>query len=121
MRRYAPVLVLIVLATFIGEVLFGATPVSRLGSLLVVTPIYGGGAVLIRELARRRGPGWGRIALLGVAYAIVEEGLALQSMFNPHLFNAGLLGGTVFGVNFVWIEWTIGYHIVWSIAIPILL
>ena len=121
MRRYAPVFVLIVLSTFIGEVLLGATPVSRLGGLVVVTPLYGGGAVLIRELARRRGPGWGRIALLGAAYAIIEEGLAIQSMFNPNLFNAGLLGGTVLGVNWVWVEWTFGYHIMWSIAIPILL
>jgi hypothetical protein len=81
----------------------------------------GGGAVLIRELARRRGPGWGRIALLGAAYAIIEEGLVIQSMFNPNLFNASLLGGTALGVNWVWVEWTFGYHIMWSIAIPILL
>src|SRR5262245_36272156 len=92
MRRFIPVLVLAVLATVVGEVLFGATTLSRLGGLLVVTPLYGGGAVLIRELARRRGPGWGRIVLLGAAYAIVEEGLAIQSMFNPDLFNAGILG-----------------------------
>ena len=121
MRRYAPVFVLTVLAVFIGEVLLGATPISRLGGLVVVTPLYGGGAVLIRELVRRRGLGWGRIALLAAAYAIVEEGLALQSMFNPNLCNAGLLGGTVVGINWVWIEWTVGYHIVWSIGIPILL
>src|SRR5689334_3420733 len=92
MRRYAPVLVLAILSTFVGEVLLGATTVSRIGGLLVVTPLYGGGAVLIRELARRRGPGWSRIILLAAAYGIVEEGLAIQSMFNPDLFNAGLLG-----------------------------
>ena len=121
MRRYVPVFVLAVLATFVGEVIFGATTLSRIGGLLVVTPLYGGGAVLIRELARRRGPGWGRIALLGAAYAIVEEGLAVQSLFNPDLFNAGILGGRWLGVNWVWSEWTVGYHIVWSIIIPILL
>jgi hypothetical protein len=121
MRRYIPVFVLAVLATVVGEVLFGATTLSRLGGLLVVTPLYGGGAVLIRELARRRGTSWGLIALLGAAYAIVEEGLAIQSMFNPDLFNAGILGGRWLGVNWVWSEWTVGYHIVWSIMIPILL
>ena len=121
MRRYAPVLVLAILSTFVGEVLLGATTVSRIGGLLVVTPLYGGGAVLIRELARRRGPGWGRIVLLAAAYGIVEEGLAIQSTFNPDLFNAGILGGRLFGVNWVWSQWTIGYHIVWSISIPILL
>ncbi|SRR5258706_11352984 len=121
MRRYGPVFVLFILAPLVAEVLFGATPVSRLGGLVVVAPLYGGGAVLIRELARRRGPGWSRIALLGAAYAILEEGLAIQSMFNPDLFNAGLLGGRWLGVNWVWSEWTLGYHIVWSIGIPILL
>ncbi|VVB64619.1 Uncharacterised protein [uncultured archaeon] len=120
-HRYAPVLVLLVLSPLVAEVLFGATPISRLGALLPVTAIYGGGAVLVRELARRRGPGWSRIVLLGAAYAIVEEGLALQSMFNPDLFNAGLVGGRMLGVNWVWSEWTVGYHVVWSISIPILL
>lgn len=119
MRRYAPVFVLFVLSTFIGEVVFGATTLSRIGGLLVVTPLYGGGAVLIRELARRRGPGWARVALLAAAYAIVEEGLAIQSLFNPNLFNAGLVGGRWLGVNWIWVTWTLGYHIVWSITIPI--
>src|SRR5437868_2902398 len=93
MRRYAPVFVLFVLSPLVAEVLFGATPISRLGSLVVVAPLYGGGVVFIRELARRRGPGWWRIALLGAAYGVVEEGLAIQSMFNPDLFNAGIVGG----------------------------
>jgi hypothetical protein len=121
MRRYAPVLVLFILSPLIAEFLFGATPVSNLPALLPGLAVYGGGAVLIRELVRRRGPGWGRIALLGAAYAIVEEGLALQSMFNPDLFKAGIVGGRAFGVNWIWSEWTVGYHMMWSILIPILL
>ncbi len=77
--------------------------------------------MLIRELARRRGSGWGPIVLLGGAYGILEEGLLIQSMFNPDLFNAGLVGGRALGVNWIWSEWTVGYHIVYSIGIPILL
>jgi hypothetical protein len=121
MRRYLPVFALFLLAPLVAEVLFGATPVSRLGGLVVVAPLYGGGALLIRELVRRRGLGWGRIALLGAAYALVEEGLVIQSLFNPNLFNAGIVGGSWLGVNWIWSEWTIGYHIIWSISIPILL
>jgi hypothetical protein len=121
LRRFAPILLLFVLPPVVAEVLFGATPVSNLGALLPITALYGSGVVLIRELARRRGTGWARIALLGAAYAVVEEGLALQSMFNPDLFNAGTLGGRALGINWVWSEWTIGYHIVWSISVPILL
>jgi hypothetical protein len=121
MKRYLPVLTLFILSPLVAEVLFGATPLSNLGALLVVAPLYGGGAILVRELARRRSPGWGRIILMGAAYGIVEEGLAIQSLFNPNLFNAGLLGGRALGVNWPWSQWTIGYHVVWSIAIPILL
>src|SRR5262245_25092844 len=121
MRRYAPVLVLFMLSPLVAEVLLGATTLSRIGGLLPTSLLYGGGAVLIRELARRRVPGWGAIALLGAAYGIVEEGLAIGSLFNPDLFNAGLLGGRALGVNWVWSEWTLGYHVVWSILIPILL
>jgi hypothetical protein len=121
MRRYLPVGVLFVLAPLVGEVLLGATPVSRLGGLIPLSALYGGGAVVARELARRRGPGWGAVALLGTAYGLLEEGLGVQSLFNPTLFHAGELGGRALGVNGVWTEWTLGYHIVWSIAIPILL
>lgn len=121
MKRYLPVAVLFLLAPLVGEVLLGATPVSRLGGLIPLSALYGGGAVLVRELGRRRGTGWGSIALLGAAYGILEEGIGVQSLFNPVLFRAGELGGRALGVNWVWTEWTIGYHIVWSIAIPILL
>src|SRR5215208_3347377 len=108
-------------AAEVAEVLFGATPVSNLGALLPDVAVYGCGALLIREVVRRRGLGWSSILLLGVAFGIVEEGLALESLFNPGLFNAGDLGGRALGINWVWAQWTLGYHAVWSISIPIVL
>jgi|SRR5579872_2773363 len=121
MRRFAPVFALVLLSPLVAEVCFGATPLSRLGSLALVGPFYGSAVLLIRELARRRGAGWAGIVLLGAAHGIIEEGLALQSMFNPEMFNAGRLGGRFLGVNWVWSEWTIGYHVVWSASIPIVI
>jgi hypothetical protein len=121
LRRFAPVMVLVVLAPVVAEVIFGATPLTNPGALLPDAAVYGCGALLIRELVRRRGLGWPSILMLGVAFGIVEEGLALQSLFNPNLFNAGDLGGHALGVNWVWTQWTLGYHAVWSISIPILL
>ncbi len=80
MNCYAPVFTLALLAPFIAEFLLGATPISRLEGFVVLALLYGGGAVLIRELVRRRsGSGWGRIVVLGAAYALIEEGLAVQS------------------------------------------
>ena len=37
-RRIVPVLTLFVLSPFVAEVLFGATPLSNLGALVVVLP-----------------------------------------------------------------------------------
>src|SRR4051794_10446405 len=121
MRRVAPVLVLAVLAIAVPETLFGSTPLSSPGQILVNLPIYAGGVIFIRELARRRKVGWVQVAMLGMAFGLLEEGLALGSILNPDLFNAGLVGGRLFGVNWTWTEWTLGYHAVWSISIPILL
>ena len=39
MRRHAPVLVLFLLSPLVAEVLFGATPLSRWGSLVAVAPL----------------------------------------------------------------------------------
>src|SRR4029450_494541 len=122
MNRYGPVFTLAFLAPFIAEFLFGATPLSRIAGFIFLALLYGGGAVLIRGPGPRRGrAGWIRIAFLGAAYAFVEEGLVTQSFFNPTLFRAGEIGGRALDVNFVWCEWTVGYHIFWSLLIPIAL
>ncbi|HZR39590.1 MAG TPA: hypothetical protein VFB12_05720 [Ktedonobacteraceae bacterium] len=121
MRRLLPVFVLVIMSPLMAELLWGSIPVTRAFALLFLIPMYGGGALLIRELARRGGRGWGSIVLLGAAFGIVEEGLALQSFFNPTLYGAAEWGAHVLGINGVYTEWAIGYHAVWSITIPILL
>src|ERR1035438_7385206 len=67
MKRNVPVLTLALLSPFVAEILFGATPLSRLASLPPLILLYGGGAVLIRELARRISSGWDRVAWLAAA------------------------------------------------------
>ena len=61
MRRVAPALVLYVLSPFVAEFLLGDFPVTMLWLILLLGPMYGGGALLIRELTRPRaeaGPRW---------------------------------------------------------------
>ena len=126
MRRLAPVFVLLLLSPMVAELLLGSTPLLAFFtpfSLLLEVGLYGAGAVLIRELAQRRGLGWSRILLLGAAYGIIEEGLQIQSFFNvnhPDLGNLAIYGRAL-GVNWVWAEELIGYHAIWSMTIPILL
>jgi hypothetical protein len=119
-----PAAVLFVLAPLIGEVLFGALPLSQLPfGLLGLVALYGGGALLVREtvLRRRLSAVWW--LLLGLAYAILEEGLVVQSLFDQHYRGLDFLGfyGHWAGVNWIWALFIVPYHAVFSIAIPIAL
>jgi len=117
------------LAPLVGEVLAGSTPIDMLGSpasflavFLLEALLYGGGAVLIRELARRTGRGWPTIFGLGLAYGVLEEGLITQSFFNQDFLGIHLLNpGNLFGLGWVWITDLVPLHAVWSIAVPIAL
>jgi hypothetical protein len=91
--------------------------------LLVQTTFYGAAAILIREVARRKGLGWGNIVFMGMAYGILEEGLVITSWFNPYWPGLGKLAyyGRLFDTSWVWATELTIYHAVISITIPILL
>ncbi|HZY94297.1 MAG TPA: hypothetical protein VFE98_05465 [Candidatus Bathyarchaeia archaeon] len=90
---------------------------------LFLGALYGSGALLVRDYARRWHRGWRSVLLLGAAYGIIEEGILVRSFFNPGWKDLGLLSsyGRWLGVNWVWAEWLTIYHAIFSIAIPIFL
>ncbi|MEU4155479.1 hypothetical protein [Actinoplanes sp. NPDC026670] len=86
------VLALWVLATWCAECVWGGfTVVDYPVVLLFLGPLYGSVAVLIREVARRRGGGWPVMVLLAAAFGLVQAGLVDQS-----LFDRAALAGTEF-------------------------
>jgi len=97
---------------------------ASLPALILFIPLYGGGAVLIREVVRRRGGGWPAIVVLAAAFGVVEEGLATQSLFNPdyahqHLLSSGYL--PALGIAIPWTVHVLSLHVIWSICTPIAL
>jgi hypothetical protein len=56
-RRVAPAVGLFLLAPLVGEYLLGNLSIRDIVALLFLAPMYGGGALLIREVARRTGRG----------------------------------------------------------------
>lgn len=126
MKRIPPALFLIFLAPMIGELLSGSAPPVEFFnpfSLLILSALYGSGAVLARELALRWNKRWPTILTLGLAYGVIEEGLMVKSFFDPNWMDLGILGtyGRLVGVNWVWSVSLTLYHATVSIAIPILL
>ncbi|WP_206061036.1 hypothetical protein [Nonomuraea basaltis] len=121
-KRILPALCLLVLAPLVGEYLLGNIAINALPMIIGLIPLYGGGALLIREVARRWRLGWPGIILLGLAYAVIEEGLLTQSLFNPDYVGLRLLDyGFIpaLGIGAYWTVFVLAIHGVWSIAVPI--
>ena len=126
-----PLLFLLFLTPGISEYLSASSQLTLLvispllffGLLLANLGLYGSGVVLIREAMIRWRKGWATVFLLGVAYGIVEEGLALWTLFNPLAQPVGNLGfyGHWLGVNWVWTVGLLIFHSVYSIGLPIFL
>jgi hypothetical protein len=102
----------------------GNIPITALFALLMLAPLYGGGAILIRELVRRRGWGYPSVVLLALAYGVLEEGVTTMSLFNPNYADLRLLDPgflPALGMGTPWTVFVLGLHTVWSITVPIVL
>ncbi|HEX9068972.1 MAG TPA: hypothetical protein VF807_09395 [Ktedonobacterales bacterium] len=127
-RVWPGVLVLFLLAPLLGEVLSGSTPpvdfITNPINFIFQPLLYGSGAILARELVRRRSLGWWRIILLGAAYGIFEEGLVVTSWFNPYwpdLWKQDHNFGRALGIAWPWAVGLTAYHAIVSITISIVL
>ncbi len=125
-QRALPSVALFLLAPLIAEFLLGNMSITHLGLLAILAPLYGGGAILIRESVRRTGRGWPTIFVVALAYGVLEEAFLMQSLFNPnflglnlHLLNPAYL--PVLGVGAWYTVFVLTLHTVWSISVPIAL
>jgi len=126
-RTWPAILTLFWLSPIIAEVMSGSTPpLAFLSpfSLIVLPTFYGSGALLVREIVRRRGWGWPNIVVLGMAYGILEEGIQVQTWFNSSPVSPSASYhhyGELFSINWLWAINLTMYHAVISITIPIIL
>lgn len=125
-RSVAAAVALFFIAPFVAEYLLGDLSLKLLPALLLMAPMYGGGALLIREHVRHRGRGWPTILCLGAAYAVLEEGLVTQSLFNPDYLklHAHFLAHAPIasmGIGGWWTMLMLNVHAFWSIGVSIAL
>jgi hypothetical protein len=131
-RGWGAVVALLVVAPWAAECSWGGFAAEDLPLVvLFLGPVYGGAAVLIREVVRRRGGGWPATALLAAAFGVVQAGLMDQSLFNRHFLDdtgfaaqgrrsaATLLPGI--GVSAEQLVDFVGNHVALSICAPIAL
>jgi hypothetical protein len=125
-KRVAPAVGLFFVAPLVAEFLLGNLPINLLGVLLILAPLYGGGALLIREVVRRTDRGWPTIFVLALAFGVLEEAFTTQSLFNPNYLrlNLHLLDRAyipALGIGGWWTVFVLTLHTVWSISTSIAL
>lgn len=121
LRRISPAILLFFLAPLVGEYLLGDLTIEQLPALFALAPLYGGGAILVREAVRRTGRSWPTFLLLALAYGLLEEALLTQSLFNPDYLHLRLIDyGFVpaLGTALPWAISVLGIHIGGSLAVP---
>ena len=123
-KRIPPALALFVLAPAIGELVSGSAPPAEFFNpltFIILAALYGSGALLAREISLRWNKRWPTILMLGLAYAIIEEGLMVKSFFDPAWMDLGDMAnyGRWLGINWPWTIELMIYHATVSIAIPI--
>ena len=120
MRYRGPIWMLLILAPVIGEVLSGSTRLSFLFVLIPEVMVWGGGALLCRELARRWRAGAVSLLLLGLALSIAEEFIIQQTSLAPLPFpGANAAFARYAGVNWVYLLFMLGYESVWVVLVPV--
>jgi len=116
-NRIPPAWFLFFFAPLTAEYISGSSPYLNPFVLLANLLLYGPGALLIRELKVRWRKGWLAVFILAVAYVVAEEGLMLNTLFDPTKNTTGRL----WGVNWVWTAGMVVVHSLVSIFAPILL
>ena len=126
-----PVVCLLLLSPGIPEYLSSSSPINALAlnppmfafQLVANLGLYGPGVLLVREARIRWNKGLATVLLLGAAYGVLEEGVALSTLFNPEANPVGTLGtyGHWLGVSWIWVVGILPVHMIFSITLPILL
>lgn len=111
---------LLILAPVISEVLSGSTRLSILFVLIPEVMVWGGGALLCRELVRRWRGGATSLLLLGLALSVAEEFIIQQTSIAPLPFpGANPAYGRYLGVNWLYLLFMLGFESVWVVLIPV--
>lgn len=131
--HFLPVIGLLVFAPFTAEYMIGYLDITgdfglMLLYLIFFGPLYGGAALIIREVTRRASLGWLTIIILSFAFGIFQAGMIDHGLFNPAFqdidYWQDLRDPTyipVLGISAYQAVEFISGHVIWSITVPIII
>jgi hypothetical protein len=113
-------LTLAVLAPVVAELLSGATRISTIFALVPEIMVWGCGALLIREVIRRKHLPWTAMLLMGLGLSIAEEFVIQQTSLAPlPWLGSAPIYGRALGVNWLYFLFMLGYESVWVVLVPV--
>jgi len=123
--RIAPALLMMVLPPLFTEWLLGGTRLSTMVGfpplMIMEIMVWGGGALMLRALARKLGLGWGSLILFGLVIGMAEEFIIIQTSFAPLVIKLkGVEWARAGGINYVYALWALAYTSVWVVLMPTL-
>ncbi len=131
--QFFPVLGVLLFAPFTAEYMIGYLDITGNFGLMFLYviffgPLYGGAALIIREVTRRAGFGWLTIITLAIAFGLFQAGMIDHGLFNPAFQDIDywqdlrdptyipFLGVSAYqAVDFI------SGHVIWSIMVPIVI
>ena len=124
--RWYALFSLLLLAATMAEFLTGSTPIlmalTHPEGFAILVGLYGGGALLIREVTLRWKKRWGAVLLLGGAWAVADEGFGAKTLLDP---TGSVIGNQMYshwlGINWVPVTELTLFHSVFSLATPLIL
>jgi hypothetical protein len=115
-----PAFALALLAPIVAEVLSGATRMSFIFALIPEIMVWGCGALIIREVVRRRHLPWTSMLLMGLGLSIAEEFVIQQTSLAPlPWLRSSPIYGRALGVNWLYFLFMLGYESVWVVLVPV--
>lgn len=131
--QFLPVIGLLLFAPFTAEYIIGYLDVTGDFGLMFLYliffgPLYGGAALIIREVTRRAGLGWLTMIFLASAFGLFQAGMVDHGLFNPAFqgidYWQDLRDPTYIpflGISAYQAIDFISGHIIWSITVPIVI
>jgi hypothetical protein len=117
---------LLLMVPFLTELLSGNTPLPKFINPMVFgyfVVMYGFPVLLAREAFVAKGLSWGGLLVLGLAYGVLNEGVAARTLLlsDEHMFMESIRGYETFGVNVPWAMMILPWHALLSVVYPIML
>lgn len=121
-KSIAPAIALIIISPLIAEILPGATRFSSIFVFPIQVCVWGGGALLIRYIVRKKQLGWQGLLFLALALSIAEEFLIQQTSVAPMVIRLkGETYARIWGINYIYLLWALIYESISVVMLPVYL